>query len=246
MLNVLMFSIAQNGYNFTYSKCIKSQMLYASKNSYDYVLVNRPHSVSSSAESSWLKIPLIIEGLRRGYEWVFFVDADCEIHPQAPKIESIEVPGKSLYLVHGNSGRVNAGVIIAKNTADTKAFFQQVLSAAEMDVPEEDKAPYENGHVIHYSKGCKYMYILDKRWNNTDDVTLNDYIRHYTGPMRQHYTKPVFSQLKVRSLKIQMKLRNQLAKMTGFYSEPHESLKHRLETLTQFCQNEFSAFSNSH
>lgn len=69
--NILIFSIAQNGYNFTYSKCIKSQLLYARKNSYDYVLVNRPRWVNSPTESSWLKIPLIIEGLRRGYEWVF-------------------------------------------------------------------------------------------------------------------------------------------------------------------------------
>lgn len=245
--NVLMFSIAQNGYDFIYSKCIKSQQLYATKNSYEYVLVNRPRLVNSSKESAWLKIPLIIEGLRRGYEWVFFVDADCEIRPQALKVESIEVPGKSLYLVHGRSGRVNSGVIIAKNTADTKEFFKQVFNAVEMDVPEEDRKGivYENGHVIHYSKGREYVYILDKCWNNTVDITLNDYIRHYTGPMRQHYRKPAFSQAKVKAIEIQMKIRKQLEQMNGFDSKPHESLKQRLETLTQVCKNEFSAFNNS-
>lgn len=242
--NVLVFSIAQNGYDFIYSKCIKSQQLYASKNSYEYVLVNRPRWVNSPEESAWLKIPLILVGLCRGYEWVLFVDADAEIRPQAPKVESLEVSRKSLYLVHGHSGRVNSGVIIAKNTADTKAFFQQVLSAVETDVPEEDKAPYENGHVIHFSRKCEYVYILDQCWNNTVDLTLNDFIRHYTGPMRQHYRKPIFSQLKVRALKTQMMIRTQLAKMTGLYSEPHESIKHSLESLTQFCQDEFSAFNS--
>lgn len=242
--NVLMFSIAQNGYDFIYSKCIKSQQLYASKNYYEYVLVNRPCWVNSPKESAWLKIPLILKGLRRGYEWVIFVDADAEIRPQAPKVESLEVSRKSLYLVHGHSGRVNSGVIIAKNTTDTKAFFQQVLNSVETDVPEEDKAPYENGHVIYYSRECEYVYILDQRWNNTVDLTLNDFIRHYTGPMRQHYRKPVFSQLKVRALKTQMMICTQLAKMTGFYSEPYESLKYRLELLTEFSQNEFSAFNS--
>lgn len=38
----------------------------------------------------------------------------------------------------------------------------------------------------------------------------------------------------------------QLATMIGFYSESYESLKHRLETFTQFCKQEFSAFINSY
>jgi hypothetical protein len=245
--NILMFSIAQNGYDFIYSKCIKSQELYARINSYDYVLVNRPRWVNAAVESAWLKIPLILEGLSRGYEWVFFIDADCEIRPQAPRVESLEVPGKYLYLVQGRSGRVNSGVIITKNTPDTRSFFQKVLNSIERQVPEEDRKniKYENGHIIYHSKQIKYMYLLDLRWNNTYNSNLNDYIRHYTGPMRQYYQKPILSDIKVKTLKISMKIRDRFAKSSALNIESQESLKHRLEILTQFCKKEFPAFRNS-
>jgi len=242
---ILIFSIAQNGYEFTYSKCIKSQQLYASMNSYEYVLVNRPSWVNSPKESAWLKIPLIVKGLNRGYEWVVFIDADGEIRPQTPRIESIEVPEKSIYLVHGHSGRINSGVIIVKNTADAKEFFEQILNTIEIDVPEEDKAPYENGHIIHHAKKSRHVQILDQRWNNTDNANLNDFVRHYTGPMSQYYKKPTFSQLKVSIFRFQMKVNTQIAKLSGFYSEPHDSLKYRLEKLVQHCQNNFSVFMSA-
>lgn len=245
--NVLMFSIAQNGYDFLYSKCIKSQQLYASHNSYEYVIVNRPRWVSSRRdESAWLKIPLILEGLGKGYEWFFFVDADCEIRPQTPRIESLEMPNKSLYLAPGHSGRVKSGVIIVKNADDATAFFQKVLSTAEMPIPQEDSVGWgENGHVIHYLKKRELLHIIDRRWNNNTDVTLDDYIRHYTGPMRKHYEQPVFSKTNVRILKLTSKIINKLAKVSGVYSEPQKSLKSRLQELTQFCQNEFPAFKTT-
>lgn len=39
--NILMFSIALNGYDFIYRQCIESHRSYLAKQSYEYVLVNK-------------------------------------------------------------------------------------------------------------------------------------------------------------------------------------------------------------
>lgn len=238
-----MFSIALNGYDSIYRQCIESHRRYAFQNSYEYVLVNKPDKVDVVADCAWLKIPLILEGLRNGYEWVFFIDADCEVRSNTPRIESIEVPQKSIYLAYGHSNRFNSGVIITKNTAKAKLFFQKVLETADIDVPEEDKAPYENGHIIHYAKGCEDVSVLNTQWNNTTgELYDNDYIRHYTGPMKQYYTKPSFAQTKVKVLQTKNKIIGKLANKFGYSSESKKPLKSRLERLTKISQNKFPAF----
>ena len=243
--NVLMFSIALNGYGALYDKCIKSQRIYANKNSYEYVLVNRPRWTSLSRECTWLKIPLILEGLRKGYEWVFYIDTDCEIRSDTPKIESLEVSGKSLYLAEGFSGRVNAGVIITKNTKDAHGFFQQVLATADTPVPAEDSVGWgDNGHVIHYSKGREFLYILEPCWNNNRDVMLDDYIRHYSaGLMRKHYKQTTISKITYKIAKLEGRLRSKIAKISEPKLESQESFKDNLAALTQLCQKNFPVFS---
>jgi hypothetical protein len=106
-------------------------------------------------------------------------------------VESIELPGKTLYMATGYTGRVNAGVIIAKKSASTQAFLTAVLDHAADEVPPDDRALYENGHVIHYSKDQPFLQILDAKWNNNRDPFLVDHIRHYSagGPMRKLYRK---------------------------------------------------------
>jgi hypothetical protein len=241
--NVLMFSIGLNGYDIVYSNFITSQRLYAKKNFYEYLIVTHPLWNHQASDSSWLKIPLILAALRKGYEWVFFIDADCDIRLHTPRLESIEVPGKYLYLANGYTGRVNAGVIIVKNTAETQKLFESILEKAETSVPRENQAPYENGHVIHYSKGCEFLQTLDLRWNNNMDKKLNDYIRHYSNGslMRKHYKVTTGGKI----VKKVLKFRDRMAKAVGFDFIPQEPLKSRLATLTWFCQKRFPAFSNN-
>lgn len=186
----LVFSIATNGFDVAYRCCIETQRRYARANGYDHVLVRTPYFVwhFSAHDSAWLKIPLILGALSRNYEWILFVDADCEIRPTCPPIQSVERLGKAIYVANGFSGRPNAGVIIVKQSREAIEFFRRLLQAADdSDIPAEDRAPYENGHFIHYAKNCDAIQIIDSAWNNNRDACLPDFVRHYTGPLKGAY-----------------------------------------------------------
>jgi hypothetical protein len=235
---VLVFSVGLNFYDKIYDRCIASHQRYAQRQGYDYVLVNQPRW-ATVIESVWLKVPLLLAALKAGYDWVFFVDADCEVRAITPRVETLAVPGKSLYFGQGFSGNINSGVIIAQNTPEARAFFQEVFNATQREVPEMDWG--ENGHIIHFCKGNKNVQILDKRWNNNVDVNLDDYVHHYSGggPMRTLYKLAPGKQ----ALKFAMIIRNKLMKLAGGkHTVPRQELIARLEQRVRACQSIYPGF----
>jgi hypothetical protein len=191
MSNVLVFSIALNGFEIPFSRCIASQRAYCDKYGYRYVLVRDAPRKLFPTEAAWIKIPLMKAALDGPYEWVVFLDADIEVRPHTPCIVDTlsREPGKSLFFVHGHSGRVNSGVLIARKHPTSKAFFDEVLTHADVKLPEEDRAPYENGHVIHYAKSNPSVHLLDHYlWNNNSILDQRAYLQHYSsGPLRRAY-----------------------------------------------------------
>jgi len=188
----LIFSIALNGYEKTWKHCLDSQKAYANKFNYNYHLINDVDSEMSAKEAAWLKIPLIIAALQKGFDWVVFLDADCFVNPATPAINLVEQPQKDLYVCHGYSGRINSGVLIIKNSHYAENLFKKIFSKCNWPVfNKKYRAPYENGHVIRHASTYKRACLLDSRWNNCQSHFSQDFIRHYTGPMRQYYKEEV-------------------------------------------------------
>jgi len=160
-----------------------------------------------------------------------FIDADCEVKPQCPNVESVERPGKFLYAAMGFSGRLNAGVMIVKNSVEAITFYRNMLLTANSDVPAEDQAPYENGHFIHYGKSCNYLHVLDSIWNNNKDPMLNDYIRHYTGPMRKHYQIRHHQKIARRVFETIIRVRNKYAKLVSREQPAQQRIQDRLRRI---------------
>lgn len=185
----LVFSVAINGYHWKYRKNIDSHRAYAKRQGYRYVVVDRPVISLLDMECAWLKVALMIEALRAGYQWVLFVDADAEIKPGAPAIESLDEQGKCLYMARGYSQRINSGVLIAKQSEEACIFFRQVLESSDMPLPVADDVGWgENGHIIHFAKNNPGLKLISRRWNNNGDLFLRDHIRHYSaGPLRGKY-----------------------------------------------------------
>jgi hypothetical protein len=205
-------------------------------------LVKTPYW-SNFLESAWLKIPLILSAIKSGYDWIFFVDADCEIRPHTPAIKTIAVAEQSLYMGLGFSGNVNSGVIIVKNTEDARLFFEQVLKASTIVVPETDLG--ENGHIIHFAKQySSILKIIPSQWNNNADTQLNDYIRHYSagGPMRSLFR---FS-LKAKLLRLCINLRSKIVKFSGANFTPRDELMKRLQRALYLCQKRYPEFILPH
>jgi hypothetical protein len=194
-MNVLLYSIAQNGYAYRYRPCLRSQREYAERHGYRYAAVSRPLRVPDPALSAWLKVPLMLRSLEGGYDLVMFADADCEIKHAAPGIAQVPLASEPIHMAVGRSGRLNSGVIVAKRQDGAKRFLARAMDTITEEISEADRADlkYENGNLIYCARRYGGVAPLDPRWNNMQDPAADDYIRHFTGPLRAAYRPPPFA-----------------------------------------------------
>ena len=190
--DVLVFSIALEGYSNLFSGCIRSHHNYCSNHNFHYVLVDKAPRPLKSTEAAWLKIFLLRSALNCQYKWIAFIDADCEIRDHAPSfVEDLRQfrNDKSIFMATGFSGRINSGIVFLKNTADAIDYLEKVIRNGDNEVPDEDKALYENGHMIHFGKNNPHIQLIDSiKWNNNSHLDKGSYIQHFSGgKLRKHY-----------------------------------------------------------
>ncbi len=184
----LVFSVAFNGYDSIWAKPLRSQKAYATSKGYDYTLLGQGVTTPLAMESAWMKIPLLIAAMDAGYDWIAFIDADAEIKERCPSLDTLAQGDKSVFLANGFSGRPNTGVIIVRNSPSARRFLKAGLNIAGQRLPPKDRVGWgENGEVIHLARKSGCVAIIDGRWNNNHQTELEDYIRHYTGPMRKAF-----------------------------------------------------------
>lgn len=187
----IVFSMAFNGYGHVYAPIRKTQEAYAERNGYDYVYVERPGVTPMLRECAWLKVPLIAEILGSGRPWALFLDADAEVKEKAPPVETILEPDHTLYMAEGFSGRLNSGVILARQSPEVIDFLEKITALALEPLPADDDVHWgENGHFIYYGKSFDGLKVIPWLWNNNRDPEAEDYIRHYSGGPMHPYFKP--------------------------------------------------------
>jgi hypothetical protein len=187
----LLLSMGLNGYGAVYRQNIQSHERYAKRFNYDYWLMDNPVYTPLEGESSWLKLPVIWSALESGYDWVCYVDSDVFIQEDAPDFTSLEQPGKFLYMANGFSERLNGGVIIARNHATSRAWFENLLENIRVEIPSEDDVGWgENGHIIHFARHYEGLCTIPPEWNNNRDPAMTDHFRHFSaGIMRPFYRR---------------------------------------------------------
>lgn len=242
-MSKLIFTIAQNGYGLAYADCISSQRAYAKKLGAAFVCVARPRRVPEVALSAWLKIPLLTEALRGGYDEVAYIDGDCRVAPDAPDFTSCFGGDRSgdILMARGKSGRINSGVIFAKNSRASLRFLDSVLESVTAVVPDEDRKDlkFENGNVIFIARTEGGVQELPTVWNNTYQAELNDYIRHYTGVLRSEYVRSPL-----------LDFTHKLGKRTIYRQKPQppardQQFKQRLSAMTEAVVRAYPAIKSS-
>lgn len=213
MRNVLMFTLALNGFDKLFKHNIKTQERYAKRCGFHFQVVSQPSIAKLGMELVWLKLTLMREALEVGYDWVLYVDADAEVKVDAPDMLTEAVCGKTFYLANGISGRLNSGVILMRNTPHALPLLETIIDNAQQPIPDEDDVGWgENGHVIHYLKNSPHLQVLSGKWNNNSLTDLADYIRHYShGPLYHQCTTSLYGTLYVRLIKLYVQLLSQPA-----------------------------------
>lgn len=203
----LIISMGFNGYQWAYARNVRTQKVYASAHGYDYVFVEKPALTRLLMECAWLKIPLMLSALAAGRPWVLFVDCDIEVKHGTPAMETLFEEDKDLYMANGFSGRLNSGMILARNRPGVVSLLRTTLNDALKPIPPEDDVGWgENGHIIHYAKNYSGLKLLPTEWNNNQNPELADYFRHYSaGPMRQFYQFTPAERLAAKTGKLYVK-----------------------------------------
>lgn len=203
-MKILVFSIALNGYDIGYRVCLDSQREYADRIGADFRLITKP-TVSNPAFAAWLKVTLLAAALKAGYDAVAYIDADCRVSKEAPSFttELASADGK-VCMSLGRSGRLNSGVIFAENSETSILFLERVLASAVEDIPDEARANlrFENGNIIYVESIEGGVHVIESRWNNSSDASMDDHIRHYTGPMKSNLKAPLLDRLQFRIHKL--------------------------------------------
>ena len=240
MKNTIVFSIALNGYQWRYKSLLNSHTNYARRHGYHYIVVTQPSISLLGEEVAWLKIKLILEAMSAGYDWVVFLDADTRVAKHTPPIPQVAIQNKHLYACKGYSDRLNSGVLVIENTRCTYQLFSKIINYATDPVPKEDDVGWgENGHIIHYAKHCDFLEYIDKRWNNNQNPTLDDYIRHYSqGPLHDDFKPPFIHHCLERFyhyILAALKRAHRLTKAHNTHNEIHSKTKFysQLNDLTQ-------------
>lgn len=196
--NTLLFSIATNGYDEIYKEYLESHQAYADRYGYKYIAFTKsPPEGISGTNSAWLKIPLILKALNKGYINVFFIDSDALIRKHTPPIASVFEPNKFVYMSVESTGKFNSGVIIVRNAAQSVYLFKKILTRADVPnliLPRSDRCLYENGHVRNIAKNSPVVKTISPKWNYNYLTTLaegeTEYILHGRGTwQKKHRSK---------------------------------------------------------
>ncbi|QIZ76354.1 hypothetical protein [Ferrimonas lipolytica] len=245
--NVLVFSIAVNGYQQLYRRNLASHQQYADGHGYHYQCVQQPRLSHLGKEAVWLKVALMIKALQRGYRWVMYVDADAYIGADTPDLCQLQRPDKYLYVAKGFSGRLNSGVLIVNNSRCVIDYFQQALRHAHMPLPPADDVGWgENGHLIYFAHQQPFVCFIDKRWNNNTSADLDDYIRHYSrGPLYHLHRANLTDRLRFRLyhygcflVKVWTRIAHRLAR-----TKP-QSLQVEIDQLVTRVERHYDCFSH--
>lgn len=182
----LLFSIALNGYQWIYNKELNSHKRYANKYNYDYQAVTRPHFSSMGVECCWLKLTLMRTALLAGYQRVMFIDADAMVKQNCPRVETLFINNKYIYMAKGYSKRFNSGVLIVRKNKQVIDWLTRVIDSRMLNITNKNSVGWgENGHIIELSQNCPFICEIDQKWNNTYNRNMTDFIHHKnSGPLR--------------------------------------------------------------
>jgi hypothetical protein len=177
--------------------CAMALHLYAIRHGYAVHVVS---DLKTERPPAWHRVQLIPALFDLGYEFVLWTDADTVILRQDKDILSEVRPGKDLYLVEHThpafptSKVPNTGVMLVRNTAWSRNFFERVWSMTEY----RDHNWWENAAVIdllgyrnllgtgRYEPDCEIVsrvQFLDESWNHHPELSPPGaaIIRHYAG-----------------------------------------------------------------
>ena len=171
---------------------------YAIAHKMDYWNINGDYAPEMLSEAgSWAKVAMIDDCLKKGYEYVFWIDADAAIVDFGTDLRDAvkdcewgaceHDPEKSAWLKQNNVQKhINVGVMYIKSTPGTKKFVE-LWRGAYPGPPRWAEQGAFNKLMEEYPGVVK---VIDDKWNSTVKVSEvpNPVVMGYHGiPYGERY-----------------------------------------------------------
>ena len=183
----VVLQVAVNGYADRFAEFFWRTHKWADSWKYHYRLVTGPCNMPRD-DCGWLKLACV-ERLLLKYRTVFLVDADAFVTEHCPSLKAVlEDSDGEIFARLGFTQRINSGVMIfhhGEPKSTLREAFKKLFACCDKPVPAEDKAPQENGHVIHCWKNWPTFRELEPAWNmnkNVWDYNGRVYVNHAEDP----------------------------------------------------------------
>ena len=172
---------------------IQRHMAYATAYGMDYWAMQGGLQAERMAEAgAWAKIELIKMALEKGYEYVFWIDADSaivdfktDLRDAAKDIHigaCVHDPAKSDYLKqYGVEKHINVGDLYIRNTPEAKQFIDEWFAS----YPGEPRWAEQGSFNTLIKKYPDTVSAIDDKWNATVNVNMvdNPVVMGYHGVM---------------------------------------------------------------
>jgi hypothetical protein len=173
--------------------CIQRHMAYANAYSMDYwAFQGGLHRERVPEAGAWSKIELMKMALEKGYEYVFWIDADAAIMDfntdLRESVKNIHIgacahdPAKSPYLQSlGIQRHINVGVMYLRNTDETRKFIQAWYDSYP-GIPRWAEQGSFNNLLVTMPN---IVTEIDDKWNATVNVNMVEkpVVKGYHGVM---------------------------------------------------------------
>lgn len=169
---------------------------YAEKNGYDFCLKNFNFNIKG--RHFHFEKQLFLLSIIDNYDWVLYLDADAFVTNPGILVESLIDDDYDLIMAPGNTRLFNAGVMLLKNTENTKKLLRGTLNSAIVD--SDNNAMIE---CYRRLKEVKLKLIPRKSLNSyggdkTFEWESGDFIMHMALSSNEYREKKLENFIKYR------------------------------------------------
>ena len=164
--DVCVLSFATEDISFYAKKIFKSNKSYAEKHGYDW----REYweALDKSRPPAWNKILYILKALEKGYDWVFWIDADAIIMNDSIKLTKF-IDDEYDFILCKDAFSWNTGAWFVKNSEKAKELLEQTYAAEEYT----DAFLWEQGAFMNtaFNKGARIKVHQQRDFNSVAPQT---------------------------------------------------------------------------
>lgn len=166
--NICMLSFATPDISSYAEKIFKNNRLYAEKYGYDWE--EHWEVLDESRPPAWNKILYILKALEKGYDWIFWIDADAVVMNDSISLTNF-IDDRYDFILCKDAFCWNTGAWFIKNSTEAKEMLEYTYAKEEFT--DSSSFAWEQGAFINscFEKGSRIKVLKQRDFNSVAKET---------------------------------------------------------------------------